>query len=391
MTIQAYVPASIADLDLRLSGTTVAAVSDAESQIAAAQEHADRAGVSTIAAQLLRSEAIASSQIEGIDTPSQRSLAKALFAAEHGAPVRLSAPAAATIANVRAVRDAYRDAASASAPFSVDDLIRTHVALAQADRHLAAVAGQVRDRQNWIGRDPLTPANADFVPPPARLVADLLDDLCAFMGRTDLPPLLQAAVAHAQFETIHPFADGNGRVGRALIGIAICRGGLARDVLPPTSLVLARERREYIDGLTAWRFEPDGPDRWVTLLARAAERAAIATIALADDIAALQVRWRELSSHRRSDSAAAAIIDALPAHPILNVADAAMLTGRSEQRARVALNQLEADGVLAQVTLGRRNRAWESVGLFALVDRMESELSGGAIVAGGTGRGMISW
>lgn len=390
MTIQAYVPAPIADLDLRLGGTTVAAISDAESQIVAAQEHADRAGVSTIAAQLLRSEAIASSQIEGIDTPSQRSLAKALFAAEHGASVRLSAPAAATIANVRAVRESYRDAASATEPFSVDDLIRTHVALAQADRHLAAVAGRIRDRQNWIGRDPLTPANADFVPPPARLVADLLDDLCAFMRRTDLPPLAQAAVAHAQFETIHPFADGNGRVGRALIGIAICRGGLARDVLPPTSLVLARERREYVDGLTAWRFEPDGPDRWITLLARAAERAALATIALADDIAALQARWHEMSSHRRSDSAAAAIIEALPAHPILNAADAAALTGRSEQRARTALNQLEADGVLAQVTLGRRNRAWESVGLFALVDRMERELSGGAIAAGGTGRGMIS-
>jgi Fic family protein len=384
VTIRAYVPAPIGDLDLRVGGTTVAAVSDAESQIAAAQEHADRAGVSTIAAQLLRSEAIASSQIEGIDTPSQRSLAKALFAAEHGSPIRLSASAAATIANVRAVRDAYRDAASTTEPFSIDDLVQTHVALAQADRHLAAVAGRIRDRQNWIGRDPLTPANADFVPPPARLVADLLDDLCAFMRRTDLPPLVQAAVAHAQFETIHPFADGNGRVGRALIGIAICRGGLARDVLPPTSLVLARERREYIDGLTAWRFEPDGPDRWVTLLARAAERAALATIALADDIAALQARWREMSSHRRSDSAAAAIVDALPAHPILNAADAAALTGRSEQRARAALNQLEADGVLAQVTLGRRNRAWESVGLFALVDRMEHELSGGAIAAGGT-------
>lgn len=247
VTIDAYVPASLSRLDLRLSIEAATAISDAESRIAAAQVHADSVGVSTIAVQLLRSEAIASSQIEEIATPSRRALAKALVKSREAA-TRLTGPAAATIANVRAVRDAYARAADARGPLTAADICRTRGdrPVRPAHRHMARLAGQVRTRQNWIGRDPDTPAGAEFVPPPARLVNGLLDDLCEFCSRRDISPLLQAAIAHAQFETIHPFADGNGRVGRTLIGEIICRGGLARDVIPPTSLVLsgpARVRR----------------------------------------------------------------------------------------------------------------------------------------------------
>ncbi len=195
----------------------------------------------------------------------------------------------------------------------------------------------MRDAQNWLGRDAATPAGADFVPPPASEVEGLLADLCAYCSRTDVSPMLQGAVAHAQFETIHP-----------------------------------------------WRFDSDGPDRWITFVAEAVEEAAAGAIRLADAVAALQAEWREAASSRRADASALALIPFLPAHPMITAGMAGRLLGRSYETGRAALRQLDADGVVAQVTVGRRNRAYETVGLFALVDELERELSGGAVATPGT-------
>ncbi len=377
--IRAYVPARLADRSFSLSEQATTALSDAESAVVAAQAHADQVGVSTVAVQLMRSEAVASSQIEGVSTPGHRALARALVKADGEGRTMLPGPATATIANVRAVRFAYERAATASGPMTVEDLTRTHALVAQADRWLAQHAGQIRDVQNWIGRDPQTPAGADFVPPPARMLPELMEDLCAFCSREELSPMLRAAVAHAQFETLHPFADGNGRAGRVLIGEMLCRGGLARAVVPPTSLALSGQRERYVDELTAWRVAADGPDRWVTFLSEAVEAAARASQGLADDVARLKEEWHAMSAKRRSDSSARALIDHLPGTPVLSVETAAALLGKPYETARTAVASLEEDGVLAQVTLGRRNRAWECVGLFALVDDLERTLSAGVV------------
>ncbi len=180
----------------------------------------------------MRSEAIASSQMEGVTTPGHRALARALVQADGSAGAVLTGPATATIANVRAVRSAYERATASEGPMTVADLTCTHAIVAQADRWLAQHAGHIRTAQNWIGNDPHTPAGADFVPPPARMLDGLLEDLFAFCSRDDLSPMLRAAVAHAQFETLHPFADGNGRAGRVLIGELLCRGCQRPSVAP---------------------------------------------------------------------------------------------------------------------------------------------------------------
>jgi Fic family protein len=313
---------------------------------------------------------MASSQIEGIVVPSHRSLARVEIGKRH----RETAQTA--LANIAAVKWAYEWAASTREPFSPAAIQAIHTRIAAADRWLAMHAGALRERQNWIGSDPHTPAGADFVPPPPDLVAPLLDDLCEFLNRVDLPPVAQAAIAHVQFETIHPFPDGNGRVGRALIGASLSRSGVCRDVVPPISLVLAGRTDTYIDALTAFRAGDDDP--WLLLAAESAEHAAHASIQLADRIAALQRQWREQAGRPRADSAAAQIIDLLPAEPVLDVTRAAAQTGRSEEAARRALNLLEEAGVVQRTTVGKRNRAWESIGVFALVDEMERELSGGA-------------
>ncbi|MBJ7330421.1 MAG: Fic family protein [Solirubrobacteraceae bacterium] len=377
-TIVAYEPGRIGDLRLRLGDDVIAAVADAERAVRAAQTHSASVGVATVASQLLRSEAIASSRIEGVQVPSHRSLAKAIAGDQHKPTV------AATVANIRAIRAVYERAGRAE-PLSIEALQDVHAELAAADRYLAAHAGVIRTRQNWIGRNANTPVGADFIPPPGRFVEELLEDLSVYANRDDVHAIIQAAVVHAQFETIHPFADGNGRVGRALIGGVLIRRGLAEDVIPPISLVLARDKEAYVDELTAWRYDSEyGADRWIALLAGAAESAALATSDLADGVAQLIEEWIERAGRPRANSAALKVIHALPGAPIVSSAAAQSLTGANESATLRALNRLEDAGVLRQVTVGKRNRQWECVGLFELIDDMERGLSGGQRGAAGT-------
>jgi Fic family protein len=231
----------------------------------------------------------------------------------------------------------------------------------------------VRTVQNWIGGHSDGPRDAEFVPPPPDQVAGLLDDLCEFAEREDLPAIVQAAIVHAQFETIHPFADGNGRVGRCLIHVVLRRRRLAHRYVPPISLVLGGNARAYIAGLTDYR--SGGVGRWCGLFAAAMRTAAAEARRFAGEIQHLQRRWVERAGHPRSDSAAAKLIPRLPAQPIVDVKTAEQLCNCSNQAARLAVLQLEKAGVLRQVTLGRRNRAWEAAELFDLLNQLERELA----------------
>jgi len=152
--------------------------------------------------------------------------------------------------------------ASSSGALTVQDLVDIHRVLPERAPN-ATVAGRVRDSQNWIGGNDHNPCGATFVPPPPEEVDRLLEDLCAFVDDETLPPLVQAAIAHAQFETIHPFEDGNGRTGRALVQVVLRHRGLAPAFVPPISVVLARDKDRYVGGLTAsartaWRSGSSG-------------------------------------------------------------------------------------------------------------------------------------
>jgi Fic family protein len=235
------------------------------------------------------------------------------------------------------------------------------------------IAGELRERQSWIGGNAYNPGRADFVPPPPELVKDLMNDLVSFMNRTDLPPVVQAAVAHAQFETIHPFADGNGRVGRALIHVVLRRRGVAPRYVPPVSLVLAADAKAYVAGLTAFR--EDRRADWLFLFAQAIELAAAKASELALRLAELQEKWRERAGRPRRHSSAEALIVELPAHPIVTVATAQKVLGRSKQAVNEAIAALAKKGVLHAITLAKRNRAWEARELFDLIEDVERELA----------------
>lgn len=197
-----------------------------------------------VARLLLRAESVASSRIEGLRL-SHRRLEEARFE-----PGGAGGTARAIVRNIEAMSTAI-DLGSGSKALTEDGLLSIHRILMYTDQD-QEIAGVVRTTQNWIGGGN-TPRRAEFVPPPHDRVPALLDDLIRFTNRSDLPAVLQAAIAHAQFETIHPFADGNGRTGRCLIHLILRRRGISLRVVPPVSVVLAANAAEYVAGLTAFR------------------------------------------------------------------------------------------------------------------------------------------
>ncbi len=234
------------------------------------------------------------------------------------------------------------------------------------------IAGVVRDRQNWIGGSDYHPLDAAFVPPPPECVGPLLKDLCGFIAREDIAPVAQAAIAHAQFETIHPFADGNGRVGRALIHTILRRRHESVRYTPPISLVLTGEPRAYIAGLVDYR-EGRLSD-WCTLFAAAAGRAAAKAGELSQRIEALQQSWIERLGSPRRDSTVRELIASLPAQPVIDVAAGRRLTERSHVAVGDALKALEEIGVLRLLNQRKWGRLWECDALLDLVSDFERQI-----------------
>ena len=363
-TYKAYVPATIADERFLLESDIAAAAANAELACRELNDEPPELGnFETPARQLLRAESVASSRIEGL-VLSHRRLAKAAFSETH------DITAQSVLANIRALERAV-DLAGSVESLAPDHLIEVHRVLFEGTRDEDR-GGKIREEQNWIGGAATSPRGAEFIPPPPELVQELVADLCLFCNRLDLPAAIQAGIAHVQFETIHPFFDGNGRVGRALILIILRRRALAKSYLPPVSLALAGEADRYVAGLGSWRSGEE--DDWYSVFIDALFRSAGGASHFAADVAKLQQRWMEQAGHPRKGSGPRRLIELLPSQPIVNVKTAAQLLGGSGERARQAIGRLERAGVLHRTSVGPRNRAWECVGLFDLLDSFERDL-----------------
>ena len=265
---------------------------------------------------------------------------------------------------------------------TVDHLLQAHHRLLDGTR-LAEFGGRLRDSQNWIGGSSYNPCSATFVPPPEDHVADLLEDLCAFCNNEDLPAIVQAAMAHAQLETIHPFVDGNGRIGRVLIHLVLRRRGLAKRALPPISLILATWSNDYVAGLSATRYAGKatseaaiaGQNQWIALFATACRRAIEDAETFEARIASLQRSWRKRLGKLRANSALDLLIHALPGAPILTVNSAAKLIGRTFQATNQAIDRLAQARILRQVNLSARNRVFEAAEVIKSFTELERKLA----------------
>ena len=360
-SFQAFVPDPIADFQLLVSFETAEAVAKAEEAIRTLNEHAGVIGLEAVGPLLLRSEAVASSRLEDIDV-STFNLARALIDPRHS-----RGAAREVAANVAAMETAIA-IGEKEADLTIEDLTKLHRIL-MAESARPQRAGHVRTVQNWIGGRLNNPSDAVYIPPPANEVVRLLDDLVAFLNRTDIPAIAQAAIAHAQFETIHPFDDGNGRAGRCLIHLVLRRRGLTPHFVPPISIVLAARPTSYIAGLTGFR--RGKAVEWCLSFAEAAGRAAETSLALAGRVAELQGEWRARAGNPRAGSAAAKTINHLPAQPILSAGTIRAAIGSSHQRANDGLARLAQSGVLRQIGGGTYDRTYAADELFTLVEAYE--------------------
>jgi len=362
-----FIPDEIAGGDFPLDGDAVAAVTEATRALQHLEASPPRiATLGALAQNLLRSESVASSRIEGVHLSHKR-LARAAYQADEGQRDRRAAE---VLGNVEAMRRAIEIGAAGS-PLTVADIEDIHRTLLRFTED-TEIAGVVRTTQNWIGGNDYNPVGAAYVPPPPEHVRPLLEDLCTFVNRIDLAPIVQAGIAHAQFETIHPFADGNGRVGRGFVYAVLRRRGEIANYIPPVSLILATEPKSYVGGLAGYRL--GGVSGWLAQFAEATTRAAIQAERLADRIEERQSAWLDRLGRPRRDAAVRQLVSVLPQQPVIDVATAQRLTGKSHVAVGRALQQLEHTGVLNRLNERKWGRVWECDELFALVDSFEKSV-----------------
>ncbi len=376
----AYVPDPLVGRPISLDGAVAADVADAEVAITRlnARVHA-LVDTEALARILLRAEAVASSRIEGLEVGPRRLLHAE--AARSLPDPHADVTANEVLGNIDAMVFAVQSVGPGD-PITLDLLLEVHRRLVAGTR-LAEHGGVIRAEQNWIGGSAYNPCAAAFVPPPPEHVSDLLIDLVEFCSTDDLPAVAQAAVAHAQFETIHPFIDGNGRTGRALIHLILRRRGLCPRALPPVSLILATWARSYVDGLTAYRYvgkatgpgAREGTNQWVGRFAAACIRAVEDAAAFEDQADLLAQKWRGRLGRIRAGSATELLIAALPGAPVLTVEGAARLIGRTFKPANDAVARLVEAEILRQITIGRRNRAFEAPDVITAFTALERQLA----------------
>lgn len=344
-------PPFIASAPVDLAAATIALADDASHELARFD-----AEVGTIAAPfasiLLRSESASSSEVENL-TSSAKQVALAEIGESKSGNARL------VVANVRAM----------DAAIALSERLDAHSILAMQEALLRDTApefvGRWRDQQVWIGGGSISPHAATFVPPHQSRVPDLIADLVSFGRRTDVPVLAQAAIAHAQFETIHPFPDGNGRTGRALLQGMLRHGRLTRNVSVPVSAGLLQDTDAYFHALTEYR--SGSADVIVATVAEAAFAAVTNGRTLVNDIQAVAARW-DGQVIARSDSSAHRVKNYLLRQPVVNTKTVAAELGISEVAAQGAIDRLVAADVLTKVSAGNRNRIWQAPEILAALD-----------------------
>ena len=365
----AFIPDTVANWAPRLHASTERQMADA----AIALMKYQIGGVQAFAPEWVvnHAEGLASSTMEGVHAPLWR-VARAEASADPASAT--AADDLQSAANV-AITSTAVDMGVSGVDLSVGDLCDLNETLMAASEK-AALCGKLRRDQNWIGG--MTPLRAVYVPPPPESVPWLMDDLIWFCNGSQLPPVFIAAVAHWQFETIHPFADGNGRTGRALIHYVLARRGLVGKPTVPISAILIQDKARYIASLDSGRHvgPPNSPERlagmarWAGHLSESLIHAAEYGERLKEATADV---WRQWSAALPDPTPAQSrLMEMLGTMPVVNARIAADGIGADERTARRAISRLVNHGILEQRTAGSRNRWFQATALLQCVDTTAS-------------------
>ncbi|MBS0225144.1 MAG: Fic family protein [Proteobacteria bacterium] len=302
----------------------------------------------------VRKEAVLSSQIEGTQSSLQDLLAAEAALYDETSPRDVEE----VVNYVRAMKHGL--ARLSELPVSVRLIREIHAQLLQGVRGGRLQPGQLRTSQNWIGPPGCTLNTASFVPPPAHEVARVLGELEAFLHQDDgLPPLVRIALAHVQFETIHPFLDGNGRVGRLLITFLLTERGVLHKPVLYLSHYFKQHRQTYYDHLQAVRDRGEW-EAWLAFFLRGVIQVAAEAASTAQRIQQLRERHRNaiIEHLGRAAGNGQRLLEKLFDRPIVSVADVQQLTGTTHAAANSLVQRMVALGILTEITGYARNRRY---------------------------------
>lgn len=352
-TYEAAVPASIAALPVKIPASLVQRIAEVEVSLARFGQ-AQTARDYALPALLLRSESSSSSQIERL-TSSARNVALAELSDKAPANALLIA------GNVAAMREALGQ----SGEVDIDSICAIHDVLLRGTHE----AMGLRDEQVWIGGSPYSPHGATFVPPHVDRVQACLDDLIAFAARGDVPPVVKAAIFHAQFETIHPFTDGNGRTGRTLLHRMLAADEVLLHTMLPVSAGLLHDVKRYMDALNTYHdgaFEP-----MIECLTDALELAVVIGSRIASDVDDILARWASVNTDRVG-SASHRLPALLVEQPVINVAYVASHLGITDRAARNLIDAACERDILVKMGNAKRGAFYQATDLIVVLEEASS-------------------
>lgn len=354
-TYEAAIPAQISELDLVVPSDLLGRIAELSAELARFDEAQVGRGYD-LPALLLRSESSASSQIENL-TSSVRNVALAELADD--------APQNAVIiaGNVAAMREAL----ALPDDLSVADILEVHRKL--INRGGTTFGGELRSEQVWVGGTPYSPHGALFVPPAHQRVLECLEDLLAFARRDDLQPIAKAAIVHAQFETIHPFIDGNGRTGRTLLHKLLRRDGVLARATLPVSAGLLHNIDAYMAAIRS--YQEGEPYSVVAQLVDALEIALALGSVVAARMDAVMSDWHE-AMHERRGAAIYRLPALLAEQPVVSAAYVAEHLGITDRAARSLVERACEYGILSPMGNRRRGIFYQADDILAVLEDASS-------------------
>jgi len=243
-------------------------------------------------------------------------------------------------------------------PLSLRLIRELHGILMEGVRGEHAIPGEFRQSQNWIGPPWCSLSEATFVPPPALEMQQALDQLEKFLhADIDLPPLVQVALIHYQFETIHPFLDGNGRIGRSLIILFLCQQGILTKPLLYLSAFFERHRREYYERLLEVRQKGDWR-QWIEFFLRAVTEQSGDAVRRSRRLLDLHQNYRQASLEKHMSPTTGRLIELIFMRPVLNVKLVQELLRVTFPAAQKAIRILQEENILEEVTGSKRSKAY---------------------------------
>jgi Fic family protein len=315
----------------------------------------------------LRREAVSSSRIEGIETNFEQLL---LFEVESGVG-EVDSDRQEVVNYIEALR--YGLERLKTLPVSLRLIRETHEKLLRGVRGEQYKPGEFRDRQNMIGRSGQAPADARFVPPPVAPMKEALNDLEKYMAYPPgMPVLVELALIHYQFETIHPFLDGNGRMGRLLLSLLLCERGCLNSPLLYLSAYFERHKQAYVDHLLTVSRSGDWLG-WIDFFLKGVAVQSSMAVDKAAELLNLWREYREMIQVRYNSSNMLKLIDRLFDRPAISIRQAALVEGVTFAAAQRHVDRLEQDGILKEVTGRTKNRVYVAERIVEIIARQEGD------------------